>query len=254
MFIFLRLLLAHFIGDFPLQFNKVFALKLKGLKGGIPHALFVTASFIFFSWPYLNMPAMWAFIIFLGSIHLVQDRIKLMFKKIKFAFWFYILDQLMHVGTICLVFLTDLKNAAPPIESNPFVAVYNNDLVILYFIAAIFVTYNGFFLIRNFKDSLLGRIIGPFHAYEKWYGMAERLVLLTIFLLGNCYFLLIPAVLFVRPFIAVMGKKPLNLSHKVVNWMLSWVEILLSWTVGLGTGAALYIITRLFILVPPPCK
>ena len=35
MFLFIRLLLAHFLGDFPFQFDKIYKLKLTGFKGKI---------------------------------------------------------------------------------------------------------------------------------------------------------------------------------------------------------------------------
>jgi hypothetical protein len=161
---------------------------------------------------------------------------------------------MFHIATIAVVFLTDLKYLKPPKGINLISSLYNNDLLILYFIAALFVTYNGFFLIRSFKDSLLGKVFRFHHPYEKWYGMVERLLLVTIFLIGGCYFLLVPALLFMRPFIAVMAKEQLKHQRKFVMWLISWVDILLSWTVGLGTGIALYIVTRLFILTPSLCK
>ncbi|MCX5702916.1 MAG: DUF3307 domain-containing protein [Candidatus Omnitrophica bacterium] len=55
MFLFLRLVLGHFIGDFILQTNKIYELKHRSLRGGLPHALFITASYIAVSWPYLAL-------------------------------------------------------------------------------------------------------------------------------------------------------------------------------------------------------
>jgi len=81
MFIFLRLLLAQFIGDFPLQFGSIYKLKCKGLKGVIPHVIIIAVMFILLSWPYLKLLDMWVFIAFVSMMHLFQDQAKMFFKK-----------------------------------------------------------------------------------------------------------------------------------------------------------------------------
>ncbi|HOW35064.1 MAG TPA: DUF3307 domain-containing protein [Candidatus Omnitrophota bacterium] len=237
MFIFLRLLLAHFVGDFPLQLNVIFRLKNKGLRGIIPHAFIITLCCITLSWPYLHLPQLWLFVAFIGVTHLAQDSIKLSYGTIKYSFWTYLLDQLSHVGIIALVFFTDLKNLQPPCDqSSLIVRIYSNDMLIVYLIALILVTYNGLFLIRNFKITFMGKS-GIHHSFEKWYGMVERALIVSAFFTGGYAFLWLPAVMLARPLLFFSWRKQLGL-HK--NFI-SFVEISLSWIIAVIVGVALYL-------------
>ncbi len=238
MFLFLRLLLAHFIGDFPLQFNKIYNLKHKGLIGILPHALIIMGCLIIFSWPYLNLPGLWGFIFFVTIIHLFQDSIKTGYKGTKYSFWFYLVDQLSHVALIAMVLFTDLKNLRPPQNPDGFiVTLYNNNLLVIYLIAIIIAAYNGYFMIRNLKNTFLGKACSC-SASEKWYGMLERAALVSIFLLDRYLFLFISGVLLLRPLFFIFGRKRLALNQEFIGGS----EAILSWIVAIATGLFLWII------------
>jgi hypothetical protein len=177
MFILLRLLLAHFIADFPLQFNKIYELKNKSLVGGIPHALIVAICFIACSWPYLGIPGIWVFIYFFSFLHLFQDSTKIKLGSRKYSIWLYLLDQLFHIVTISTILVTKLKYLTPPQENgNLFITLYNNNLFVVFLIVFIAATYNGAFLIRNFKLSFLDRNCSyAYSGFEKWFGMLESI-------------------------------------------------------------------------------
>ena len=236
MFIFLRLLLAHFIGDFPLQTDKIFLLKHKGLKGGIPHALLITSSLTALSWPYLKIPLLWAFIIFVGVSHYFQDLIKIKFSILKYGFWLYLVDQAGHVLTIALVLLTPLKNLGPINNTScPIAPYYNSNALVLYLIALIIATYNGYHLIRNFRNTFFG-CPGNYTAFEKWYGILERAIIVSLFLYGIYYFLwLIPVVFMIRPLLYKIAKKWLNIGEL----FMSSCEVLFGWIVALMSGSLL---------------
>jgi len=238
MFIFIRLLLAHFIGDYPLQFNLIYRLKNKGLKGIIPHALLIVASLILLCWPYLNLPRLWLFILFVGLTHLIQDSMKLGYGKIKYSFWIYLLDQLLHILIISTVFLTDLTKIRPLKEPSGLIASwYNNDALIIYLIAIIAATYNGFYLIRSFKSTFFSNA-GRHCEFEKWYGIIERAVIVSVFLTGGYFFLLLILPLLARPVVFRLAKDRLGIEEKFV----SFSEVSLSWLVALSTGIILYLI------------
>jgi hypothetical protein len=240
MFIFIRLLLGHFIADFPLQFNKVYELKHRGLKGGIPHALIVVVSLLLVSWPYLNLLKLWAFIFFIGITHLFQDSIKVGYKELKYSFWFYLLDQLSHIVLIAAVFLTTLKDLPPPKYTPGFMtSVYNNNPLLIYLIAVIIATYNGYYMIRAFKNTFLGSV-EKYSPLGKWYGMLERLVMVSLFFLGGFFFLLVPVALLIRPLIFYLGKNRFNLDKQFI----SVFELFLSGLVAILTGTGLYLIAQ----------
>ena len=236
MFLFLRLLLAHFIGDFPLQFDAIFKFKQKGLKGCIPHALIIVACCLALSWPYLGNPLVLVFIGFIGVTHLIQDSIKLKYNTPKHSFWTYLMDQAFHAGTMALLFLTPLKDLTPPETTNIFTELYNNDMLAVYLIILIFTTYNGFFMIRNFKLSFLDK---PDRAgsFEKWYGMTERALIASSFLADSVLIYFLPGIVILRPVFFFLLKKQL----KIRKDFLSSVDIMLSWGIAMLGGYILYL-------------
>jgi hypothetical protein len=236
MFLFLRLLLGHFLGDFPFQFNSIFKLKLKGFFGIIPHVLIILACCIALSWPYLTEPSLWLFILFIGITHLIQDWVKIKYGSIKCSFWPYVADQIFHAATIAVVLLTPLKNLPAPGGDNFLVRLYNNDQLVKYLIAVIAATYNGYFMIRCFKDSFIGR--ANCNAFEKWYGIAERAMIVSCFALGGFWFLLLPVILFLRPPVFSLAAKRflLHADFKALQ------DTLLSWTLALGAALLLYLL------------
>ena len=231
MFFFLRLVLGHFIGDFILQTNKIYELKHRGLAGGLPHALLIAASYIAVSWPYLALPQIWLFILFLGVTHLLQDSLKVGFAGFaKYSFWLYLADQFSHIALVSTVFLTDLRNLAPPIPVNSLVFLYNHNSAILNLIALIAATYNGFYLIRSFKITFSVHA-AKYSPFEKWYEILERALIVTVFALPQQYLLLIPLALMRFAVFPLVKNKNLLPAD-----FLKPREILLSWIIAVTVG------------------
>ncbi len=238
MFLFLRLLLAHFIGDFPLQITAIYHLKLRNLAGGIPHVLIIGTCMALLSWPYWHVPLVWGFILAVTFIHLVQDLMKIRAGiKHRFGFWFYLLDQLFHVGTLALLFLTPLKKLPVPAvpRDNILLQLYHSDIICLYAIALIIATYNGFHLIRNFNATFLGTP-GTYSRFEKWYGMLERALFVTLCATRGPILFLLPLVVLGRPAIQKFSSpQKVRLNRHFV----APAEVILSWTIAVVTGLAL---------------
>ncbi|MBU1854032.1 MAG: DUF3307 domain-containing protein [Candidatus Omnitrophica bacterium] len=240
MFIFLRLLLAHFIGDFPLQSNSIYKLKYRGLKGIVPHSVIIAGSLILFSWPYLKLPGLWGFICVVTIAHLLQDWMKMVWKKgQKENFCQYLLDQFLHIGVIATVFLTGLKNLKPPEQAvGKLASFYNTDKIIVCLILLIVATYNGNYMIETFKYTFL-KTRHNYTLFESWYGMFERAMIVLIFLYGGVFLMIIPFVFCLRfPVYRVALKNKLDLSEEFV----SFLEISLSGTIALAAGIILYLI------------
>ncbi|MBN2120309.1 MAG: DUF3307 domain-containing protein [Candidatus Omnitrophica bacterium] len=234
MFIFIRLFLAHLVGDFILQFDNIYRLKYRGLTGVIPHVLLIMASMAVFSWPYLVQPGLWIFLGFIGISHLIQDWVKANHINIKDNFWIYFLDQVLHVIAISVVFLTGLKALKPPSYNNIIVLLYNNDSLFIYAIAAILASYNGFYMVTNFKKSYLS-VQCACTPFEKWYGILERFLIVSLFFLGGAYlfFLLVLAVF--RPIAFSLFRKKTAIDGRFTSFR----EFVLSWSIALTIGTIL---------------
>ena len=237
MFIFLRLLLAHFLGDFPLQFNVIFKMKLSGFKGIIPHALILFVCYTLLSWPFLNQPLVWGFITFLALSHLAQDSFKLNLDP-RYSFWSYVGDQLLHTATIALVFLVPVQHPRITAAHQPnfLEKLYANNVLVIYLIALIIVTYNGYFMIRCFKDTFL-RKAGRYNSFEKWFGMAERALILSFFLSRGSMTMLLPLSLLIRPVVFAALAKRLRLHREFI----SLPDMLLSWVIAFSGGLVLFL-------------
>lgn len=229
-------MLAHFIGDYLLQFNRIYALKHKGLKGIIPHVLLVVLCFIILSWPYLGLSSMWIFIAYIGIVHLFQDWIKIELTKIREErfFWYYLYDQLIHVLTIMAVFLTPLKNLSyPKNPANFLLPIYNNNIAMLYLIALIVATYNGFYMIINIRKTFL-KSQYAYSEFEKQFGMLERAIIVSLFFVKLPF--LSPLVFGLRPLLFKLSKGKINAEF------VSSTEAAMSWFIGIGTGGLFYLL------------
>lgn len=238
MFIFLRLLLAHFIGDFPLQFDAIYKLKLKGFAGNLPHALLITACSAAAMWPWLRLPSVWLFVLFIGVTHLLEDYLKIKTGRGGCGFLSYVTDQLIHVAVISAVWLTPLARLGPlpgppVVHQCLFVQLYADDVLVVFVICLIAASYNGHYMIRCFKDSFMER--AEYSNFEKWFGKIERGAVVTGFFLGGGFLLAVPAIFGLRPLAFGLFGRRLTLPRSFV----SPKEIFLSWTVAILTGLVL---------------
>lgn len=121
MFLFLKLVLAHLIADFVLQFEELYRLKLKSLWGHTLHVVIHGAVTLVLLFPYLNEPVIWLFTIGLVVIHLVQDFIKYtLTKKIpKNTFFYFMADQCVHVFVLSLIFMLPISQEVRSFPGHP---------------------------------------------------------------------------------------------------------------------------------------
>ena len=143
MFLFLRLILAHFLADFPLQPNLIYKVKLRSFWGQALHAATFTICSIALCWPFLRIKALWILIVFLGTIHLLIDCLKIRyFNTEKYRVGTFLADQALHIATISVIFLTNLKGLSfsPQI---PFLVgrLYANDILIIFLIICLIAVF-----------------------------------------------------------------------------------------------------------------
>jgi hypothetical protein len=188
------------------------------------------------SWPYLTEPSMWFFILFVGVTHLLQDWLKIKLTKVREErfFWYYLYDQIMHILTIMVVFLTPLKYLRFPNNPQNFLLpLYNNNIAMLYLIALVVATYNGFYMIMNFRMTFLKNQY-VYSDFEKQFGMLERAIIVSLFFVRLPFF--IPLVFGLRPLLFKLSKSKLNAEF------VSYTEAAMSWFIGVATGWGFYVL------------
>jgi len=112
--------------------------------------------------------------------------------------------------------------------------VYVSSRLVIYLIILFAPTYNGHFRIRCYKDSLVKNAT-PCDAYEKWFGMFERLAIVSLFLTPLPLWLVILLSLALRPLTYVSLKGRLSLHRCFV----AVPDMVLSWIIGLSCGITL---------------
>ncbi len=203
MFLFLRLLLAHFVGDFPLQFRFVYSAKVKNIRGKAIHAGIVTATMIPFSYPYWKEPILWFLLAIIGVTHFFQDWAKLIIVhrlKNPNNFFVFLADQILHIATLGVIWLTPLAQQTPKAIRNSFLEkLYLDHTFILISIVLISASFAGTFMIATFKATFLSqKLATPYlEPLERIYGIIERALMILLMIWSYYTVILLP--LFLLP-------------------------------------------------------
>ncbi|HNX68694.1 MAG TPA: DUF3307 domain-containing protein [Candidatus Omnitrophota bacterium] len=156
MFLFLKLVLAHLIADFILQFEELYQLKVRSLWGHILHVVIHGIVSIVMVYPYLDQLFMGCFLGGLVLLHLLQDFVKYtLTKKIpKNTFLYFIGDQFVHLIVISTILLFPISNE---IRGFPVAGILNRVYLdyplTLFFIFSILLTFAGNYTFHAFYKS-----------------------------------------------------------------------------------------------------
>ncbi|MBN2357677.1 DUF3307 domain-containing protein [candidate division KSB1 bacterium] len=101
------LLLAHIIGDFPLQTDAIYRLKQKSYWGVILHVAVCTIVNIIMLFQFLTSYATWIAILFLALFHFALDRTKILLTvfKAKDGLRYFFIDQAFHILSLYIAAL-----------------------------------------------------------------------------------------------------------------------------------------------------
>lgn len=146
--LFLRLCLAHLIGDFILQFEELYRLKVRSRLGHFLHAAVHAGTSLVLAFPYSLHFSLWLFVAAISTIHYFQDQIKYRLQKRseRLVFACFIIDQILHFFFISAIFFFPISRKAP--GGDPFT------LSLIAFITAAFA--GGYFLHALRKSYLSG--------------------------------------------------------------------------------------------------
>ncbi len=209
MFLFYRLLLAHVIADFPLQFTSLYRFKTKSPLGSFVHSGIFGLLAVLLAWPYWNVTRMWGFIFFLWIVHAIQDWLKvLVFEKYKWNnIWVFILDQSLHIGFLGILFPLGLAKLTLPESLSQFVFLYNDNNVIIYTIVFVSVGFGGGIFVSYVKNLCYGEKKVDLTSPKKYIQAMERIVIVGLMLLKGYYYLLIPGVWIVHGGYVILKKR-----------------------------------------------
>lgn len=219
------LLLAHEIGDFPLQTDFIYKLKRTYSWGVIPHVLVCSLANLIALLPFIANIKIWLAIIVLGIVHYLLDRGKIIVftQANKDNFFNFILDQILHILSIWLVatWLT-LELDYFSFDLSP---LYYNSRVLIASSVVIFAAFAGtpiiyfFFTYWHKKKQLAGHSVEYPGFKEKLPGLTER-AFASILIITGWPWLLFTPVIFAPTFF--LGKKPLleKTSSAVIGFLL----------------------------------
>lgn len=229
MFILCKLVLAHLIADFILQFEELFRLKLRSFLGHFFHALMHAVVSLAILLPYLGNPFIWIFVITLSVVHMLQDLAKysLMENK-RYFFLIFLADQMLHVLALSTILLFPVGGQVLGFPAHPRLDYfYTENEWTLYAIAFLISTFCGTFLFNAYSWSYVpnarkDRFITTF---ESVHGLVERGLLTCIFLFSSnpAVLVLSPAVGLIRLFVPPLKSKTEFLASFIYG---TWTGIL----------------------------
>jgi len=207
--LFWLLVLAHLMGDFPLQTDSIFYYKNKYKWGILLHVTICAVMNIVFTVPFLRYPSFWLvlFILFISHIFYDSGKIWMTRSILKDNISLFLFDQFLHLITIWLVTIFFL-GIHTTLHINYAMPFYSNRALIIQlsgFIFAIFALAPLIFYVRQFLNSQLEKkkrrnLVFP-EFRERIPGYVERFFLVLFAFLGGWYWLGILAIVAARVFL-----------------------------------------------------
>lgn len=201
------LVLAHFVADFPLQSDKIFALKSKYKWGLLPHIFISFLASLIVAFPYIQSIHFWYVVSLLAAIHLLLDWLKLHAtqKLMGDSIFIFLLDQFLHLFFIWLVCTRLIHVPSPPINNQPLLSFYLDRKVSIILSGLIFAVFGGRVLIHYLQGIVLRlandsnqTINRPLKFKMRDWGYLERFFATLGIILGGWFLLLIPLSLLPR--------------------------------------------------------
>jgi hypothetical protein len=248
MFIFIRVLLAHFLADFALQFTVIYRLKTRHLGGGLVHGSVVALTMVLLCWPFWDRDLFWGCMLVVAVTHTAIDQAKVMLEARRpntnpaVAFFG---DQLLHVGVIALVFLTPLARITPVAFVESPLRLYFSDgfiyAVMGYVVSMMGGTIVIYTLHRTFPNPALPEPRITFT--EKYFGTLERACITTFVIMPGKYYFLVPVISFFRGAFVVHSRDKETIFHEssLIDMLASALWALLCGLVMKELGVSKYL-------------
>lgn len=192
--------LAHLVGDYVLQWDKLAAWKSRELKGVLAHCSIVFVVTWLFALPF--DPDWWQGVVFIGVAHTFIDAVQLYVKPPIPAILRFTLDQAAHFAVIVIALAAGGFLEISAITAD-FAAITHSERLMIYLLGYAFVTmpawvivkFTAYGLVRGSAPEFPGRT-------NKYIEIFERILITTFVAFGQ--FLLVPLVVIPR-LMAEMG-------------------------------------------------
>jgi hypothetical protein len=239
---FTAMLLAHLIGDYVLQWDRLAYWKSREVKGAVAHGglvLIITALFAV-----VVDPAWWAWALFIGVAHIVIDGaqpwlMRRVPKEVatRIALPKFLFDQLLHFSVIgyALVASGQVPLTAP---LTAFLAEARDQRALAYVLGYVFLSMPTWILVEFLVYGLLQGSAPDFtQVPNKYVGALERGLITTFVVLGQ--FALVPLATLPRLFFeAGQVRQSGNASNRARLYVAELLaSILLAIVIGLGLKA-----------------
>ena len=193
----IAMFLAHLVGDFILQWDRLAQWKSRELQGVLVHGLIVTAVTWLFALPFA--PGWWQGILFIGVAHTTIDAAQWYYTLPGTPLLRFLFDQFLHLLVIIIALAAGgflnvgvQPNAIWPGSEQPYILAYLLGYAFLTMPAWVLLKFIGYALLKKTGPSFLD-------GSSKYVGIIERLLAITFVLMGQ--FLLIPLVAMPRLFL-----------------------------------------------------
>lgn len=156
MFVVLKLILAHLIADFILQFEELYQLKVRSFWGQLLHVLIHGTVSLLLLVPYWDVPQLWLFVLWLILVHLAQDLLKYSATKKVPAktFVYFMFDQVCHLLVIGTVLFFPFSQEVRGFPSSAFLdTLYRQNFWTVGAIFFITLTFAGSYILNAFVKS-----------------------------------------------------------------------------------------------------
>jgi hypothetical protein len=186
----IAMFLAHLVGDYVLQWNRLASWKAREMKGVLVHGLIVAAVTWLFSLPF--DPTWWPGVAVIGLSHTAVDAFQLRVRLPLAPLLRFALDQLAHVAIIVLA-LAQGGFLRPASIAADMLASLHDERILAYMLGYAFVTMPAWVVVKFLVYGLVNGSAPNFAGgANKYLGIFERLLITTFVALGH--FVLIPLV------------------------------------------------------------
>lgn len=227
MFIFLRLVLAHLLADFPFQTSEIYRLKIRNFQGQALHGMIVGVVSLFILLPFANNLWVWAICFFIGITHAATDWAKVRCTsrgKKGNHFAGFIIDQMIHISVNFIVFITPLKAiSSANTHSILFNTLYNDNNNIIYAISYVIATFGFTYFIDTFKMTYFNDTYKSITTKEEIIGLSSRGIILTSIVVAGNFFLFIPLIIAGEMYLL----RPMPLKNRFAGLMLGTAPTIL---------------------------